>query len=115
MGEPLPELVWLPLPQPVRRDNHIQGEVVHVDRFGNLVTNIPADALAETGQVIVSIKGRRILGLSRTFNDRGNGPPVELVALVGSNGLLEVASPNASAAERLEVGIGEPVTAAFAA
>ena len=113
MGAPVHGLVWLLAPQPVRHRDHIDGQVVNVDHFGNLVTNIPADALADTEHLVISIRGRRISGLSDTFNDRVKGPPPDLVALVGSNGLLEVAVPNGSAASLLDTGIGEPVSAFF--
>ena len=113
MGEPVDDLVWLPAPQPVTHRDHVDGQVVNVDHFGNLVTNIPAAALADTENLVISIRGRRVFGLSDTFNDRVHGPSVELVALVGSNGLLEVAVPNGSAATLLDASIGEPVTAFF--
>ena len=109
LGESLGHLCWLPSPQPIRRDNSIHGEVINVDRFGNLVTNIPATMLAETPGLHVKIRGQVIKGLSQTYH--GNERPAErgLVALLGSHGYLEVAVRDGSAALSLGIEVGEPV------
>jgi hypothetical protein len=88
----------------------IDGEVVHVDRFGNLVTSIPSEAverLAAAGgnRVTARIAGR-VIPLVRTFGDlapHGSG------ALVGSHGRLEVVVREGSAAARLRAGRGKKV------
>jgi S-adenosylmethionine hydrolase len=78
-------LVRLPQPAPTRSSEGIwRGEVVAVDHFGNLLTNLPATP-GSLGQVEVA--GRR-LELRRTYSDVAPG---ELVALVGSGGAIEVA------------------------
>lgn len=112
-GDRTREIAWLPASQPVRHGNIIDGEIIIVDHFGNLVSNIPAYMLADGTAFHVAIKGRQISGLSQTFHDavEPGAPPTsnQLVALVGSNGFLEVAYPNGSAAALLGVGVGEPV------
>jgi S-adenosylmethionine hydrolase len=80
------------------------GSVVHVDRFGNLVTSLRLVASAQMAQV--AIAGQRV-PFRRTYSDVPEGG---LVALRGSMGLLEVACNRGSAAELLGVGIGEAVT-----
>ena len=80
------------------------GEVVHVDRFGNLVTNLRGTH-ASDGRSI-EIAGERIRGLSRTYGDVGSG---ELVAYVGSSGYLEIAVREGSAATKLGADVGDPV------
>ena len=78
------------------------NRVVHVDRFGNLVTDIagvPAGA-------IVRIAGRAIAGVSGTYASVAVG---ELVAYVGSRGTLEIAVREGSAAELLGASRGTPV------
>ncbi len=102
MGEPVSELVRLPGPQPVERDGAVAGEVVYVDGYGNLVTNIPAHQLP--ADAVVEIVGQRVMGLSRHYDVAR-----PLVALVGSHDTLEVAQPGGSAAEALGVGRGAPV------
>jgi S-adenosylmethionine hydrolase len=80
------------------------GEVVHVDRFGNLVTSF-RDTQTNLGSSIL-IAGERIRGLSRTYADVGCG---DLVAYVGSSGYLEIAVREGSAATRLGADVGDPV------
>ena len=109
LGERVENITWLPVPKPLRQERVISGEVIVVDHFGNLSTNITADALPALDVAQVEIKGRSIPGLSQTFHDRGNVSDQGLVALLGSNGYLEVAYPDGSAAAFLGVGVGEPV------
>ena len=109
LGEPIGHLCWLPSPLPIRRDNTIRGEVINVDRFGNLVTNIPAAMLVETLGLDLYIHGRVIKGLSQTYHGSDQSEDGGLVALVGSHGYLEVAVRNGSAALSLGVDLGEPV------
>ena len=84
----------------------VVGEVIYVDRFGTLVTNIPGDAV-EPG-VRIKVAGTEIGTLSRTFGDVGRGT---LVAVVGSDGSVEVAVRDGSAARLLGVGVGAEVRA----
>ncbi len=114
MGEAIDSLFYLPMLQHVEQHGKISGQVVYRDVYGNLVTNIPADALPACDAVMVRIKDQNIEGLSRSFNssednnaDSHGGP--KLIALVGSHGYLEVAVPNGSAAALLEADEGETV------
>lgn len=109
LGTPisLDSLATFPLPVPYYQGPILVGHVLHVDRFGNLVTNVPAGQGAlQEAEIVVEIAGRQILGLKRTYAD---GAPGELIALVGSTGYLEVAVVGGNAAQRLGVGPGEEV------
>jgi S-adenosyl-L-methionine hydrolase (adenosine-forming) len=90
---------------PVTAGDPFSGElrVVHVDRFGNLVTNVSAAAFA--GAQGVRIAGRSV----RQHGTYGEVAPGELLAYVGSFGLVEVARNGGSAAALLEVGRGASV------
>lgn len=110
MGEQARGLAWLPAPRPVVHGSGIRGEVINVDRFGNLVTNIPESALSDSGNTEIGIKGRLIKELSRTYHDGGLSAARELIALVGSNGFLEIALPSGSAALTLDADVGETVS-----
>ncbi|HTO52110.1 MAG TPA: SAM-dependent chlorinase/fluorinase [Myxococcota bacterium] len=91
-------LVRLRSPKPQedpRERGTLRGEVVHVDRFGNLVSNLPAPA--GDGAVRVEVAGQT-LPLARTYGDVAPGA---LVALVGSSGRIEVAVRDGSAAAHL--------------
>lgn len=81
-----------------------RGQVVHVDRFGNLITNLPSEWLS--GRSSLEIAGREVSAVGRSFADVERG---ELVLIRGSGGTVEVAAREGSAAVRLGVGRGEPV------
>ncbi|MBI4339793.1 MAG: SAM-dependent chlorinase/fluorinase [Chloroflexi bacterium] len=105
LGEPVDRLVRLHIPEPRREGGRLVGCVLHIDRFGDIVTSIPAEALADFGEgVRVELAGRRIQGLAQSYA-AGRG----LVALVGSHGYLEIALANGDAARELGVRVGEEV------
>ncbi len=108
VGTPIDDPVLLELPQPGRTPSGWQGEVIHVDHFGNLASNILVDHLPEALQApqdfTVRLKGRVIRGLVSTFGERSPG---ELVALFGSTGNLIVSVVNGNAAEALEARVGD--------
>lgn len=98
----------LPWPEPRRSPTGVEGEIVHVDTFGNLITNLPAALLpliTATGRLRV---GRHVVGtVVRTYGDAAPGTPV---VLVGSQGLVEVAVVTGRADERLGCGVGAAVS-----
>lgn len=110
----LDSLVKLPIGAPrVQRSGKtvtIVGQIVHVDRFGNIITNLPerliAPILAQKGQPQVEVGVHSIKGLSKSYNDVREGQPV---ALIGSERLLEIAVRNSNAAHRMKVRTGDPV------
>ncbi len=95
-----------PLPTPHHDGTLLIGEVIYVDRFGTLISNIPGDAV-EPG-VRIKVAGTEIGTLARTFGDVGRGA---LVAFVGSGGAVEIAVRDGSAARLLGVGVGAEVRA----
>jgi len=101
---PLATLNW---PAPAEDSGHVTGEVVHVDGFGNLITNLPADLwprLVAAGKVLVG--DLAVTTLVRTY---GDARPGTLVALVGSQHVIEIAVVQGSAAIRLAAGAGTRV------
>ena len=80
------------------------GEVVYIDRFGTLITNIPATAIGGVGRV--TIGGEFSAPVGRTFRDVELGA---LVAFGGSGGTVEIAARERSAAQALGVGVGAEV------
>jgi S-adenosylmethionine hydrolase len=92
MGSPvaIADLTSLAIPDPVAERETLQGEVIGVDSFGNLVTNISQDAMgafAPDGVVEIEIGGERIRGLRSSYEE---GRKAEIIALWGSAGLLEI-------------------------
>ena len=103
LGEPLRELTILNLFTIERHAHAVKGRVIHVDRFGNVVTNIRASQLPQ-GHIVVEVADTKIHGLSTTFADAEG-----LLALIGSHGYLEIAENLGSAVETLDVEGGDTV------
>ena len=99
-------LLDIPVPR-VSEGQKILGQVIHVDRFGNLLTNVGADDLGKLaragGTLEVSLGGRWIGPVRRTFADVAKGQPV---AYLGSAGLLEIAINLGRADKDLSAGSG---------
>ena len=92
--------------------NGLDGVVVRVDKFGNLVTNLnEVDVASLTAtpppKFRLTIAGQTITRLRTSYAE---GAGEELFLILGSSGFLEVAARQASAAEKLQVGVGSPVT-----
>jgi hypothetical protein len=106
LASPIDDPVRLPPTQPERLGNsEIAGHVIHVDRFGNLITDVPGTWL-EGGAWTCEIAGQVVRGPSLTY---AAAPRGELLLLVSSNGTAEIAAREDSAAERLGVGSGTRV------
>ncbi len=89
-GPPMEALKAFPIPGVERPPGgELAGEVLHVDHFGNLITNLRAEDLPH-GEMVTEIAGHRLQGVRRTY-----AGATGLVALVGSSGYLEVALPGA--------------------
>ena len=115
----LDSLVTLPAAAPrvqkSRQGTTIVGQVIHIDRFGNIITNLPerllqplleetpAEAAAEAA---IEVGGFSIKGMAHSYADVRRGQPL---ALIGSERLLEVAVRNASAAQRMKISVGDQV------
>ena len=119
LGDRVEQVAWLPSPAPVQEGEVIRGQVIYQDHFGNLITNIAQRLLtpAEPGEttITVTIKGKSIPGLSRTFHDDSASPGNslaggKLLALIGSHGYLEIALRDGSAAQALPAQAGEPIS-----
>lgn len=104
LGPPVTDPVLVPLPRPREEQGAVVGQVVYIDGFGTLITNVPGAALAGAGLVIVG--GEFAAPVGRTFADVDLGA---LVAFVGSGGTVEVAARERSAAQALGVGVGAEV------
>jgi S-adenosyl-L-methionine hydrolase (adenosine-forming) len=98
VGTPIDDLIRIELPKPERGEKSFRGQILHIDHFGNLATNLTRKDLEGVHKVKLSLRGTDIPGLYRTF---GELEPGELMALFGSTGSLIVSEVNGSAAARL--------------
>ena len=94
----LVRLAW-PRPKISKDGREILGQIVDIDRFGNLITNIENEkVLAWSGKMVVIIKGRKIGRIAMSYTEGKNG---ELLALPGSKDLLEISVNRGSAQKAL--------------
>ena len=110
LGTPISDPVKLNFPTPTRSEDKLKGEIIHIDHFGNLSSNIRREHLQSRTNIVVRLAGVEIQRLVNTFGER---QPGELVALFGSTGNLIISLVNGSAAQRLGVQVGELVEVEF--
>ena len=111
LGPSIDDWHRLLVPEPEASANRIDGQVLRIDRFGNLVTNIDR-SLFDRRLGVRDIKvsaGAEDVRLVGTYAD---APAGGLCALFGSTGHLEIAVNGGSAAERLALRRGAPITVA---
>jgi len=110
LGKTITDWSVLDLPVAHVDEQAIQGEVVRVDRFGNLVTNIERrmfDQLTRQGAIAVRAGGQDVARVVATYAE---SPPDALCALFGSTDHLEIAVSAGNAAAVTGLGLGAPVT-----
>jgi hypothetical protein len=105
-GEVITSVTMLPLPQPYQAaDGSVVGHVIHIDSFGNLITDIRSANLPKGKRAItIEVGGQLISGLCRTYAE-GRG----LLALIGSDGYLEIAIKDGIASAFLNAEVGNEV------
>ena len=100
LGDKLPELTKRMAFQPVTESNIIKGKIIYIDRYENVVCNISEKLFYDTCgkkkyQILLSAGKYKINKVLSSYSDVGEG---ELVALFGSDGLLEIAQNRGRAA-----------------
>ena len=88
----------------IMKNGKLNGRVIHIDRFGNCITNITRHDFTEPG--LLQVAGKSIKSFRRFFADRGRD---KLFGVWGSAGFLEIAANNASAAKILGIKRGARV------
>lgn len=107
LGQAIHDPVMRPLSQPERIPNGWLAQVVMVDVFGNLSTNLPGSAVSQSGsEITIEIMQETIQGITRTFADVASG---SLIATIDSTGHLAISVTNGSAKEKLGANFGTPV------
>jgi S-adenosylmethionine hydrolase len=107
LGEPFMGMpIRLACTEPHYEGKSLVGQVVYVDRFGTLVTNLTPELVPE--YAVIEVEGLEVGRLHRTFGDVPTGG---LVAYLGSGGQIEIAVRDGSAARRLGMGVGGKIRA----
>jgi S-adenosyl-L-methionine hydrolase (adenosine-forming) len=109
LGTQITDPVRIELPKPVAIADGWQGQVIHIDHFGNLSTNLSGKHLPKQGIVRIRVKDQQVDGIVTTFGDR---PAGTLVALIDSSGSLAISVVNGSAQQVLKARLGDKVTVA---
>ena len=102
-GEPTRILRAYVLPKPRSIPSGVEGHILHIDRFGNLISNLAPEDLPE-GQPVVTVSGVEVRGFVRYYAEAD-----DLMALIGASGYLEVAVRNGSAEARLGTRRGDTI------
>jgi S-adenosylmethionine hydrolase len=103
-GPPITSLKAFPLPKPqLGARGELIGHILHIDRFGNIITDIDREDLP-SAKFSIEIAARQIESLSPSYAEADG-----LLALIGSSGQLEIAVKNSSAAALLGAKIGDEV------
>lgn len=106
-------IVTLELPRPTESSRELRGEVVYVDGFGNLVSNIDRRTAEQFGSrfrhksLSVRIKGGAAMSILDSYGDAPKGASL---AIFGSFNLLEIAIRNGNAGAKFAAGPGTPVS-----
>jgi S-adenosylmethionine hydrolase len=107
MGTPINDPIRLNItrPEPILGGG-LRGQVIEIDTFGNLSTNIETSHLLPFGEVFVRVAGEQIDGLVNTFGDRPKGT---LIALFGTSHDLMISIVNGNAAHTMNISVGDAV------
>jgi S-adenosylmethionine hydrolase len=135
LGIKINQLEQLDIPKPVpKKAGQVEGQIIYIDRFGNLITNIKKEylvkgvggqksevgsqktdtfkkaskkkILSQRGTMETTIGKKKILGLSKTYTDVQAGEPL---ALIGSAGFLEVSINQGNAQKYFRVDRGNKI------
>ena len=114
-GPALDDIVALERLAPRQTQNGFEGSVIHVDRFGNCITNFTRAHIDKSGMAAgakLNMNGREVTSLRKFFSDR-DSEQTETFMLIGSAGFVEIAAQNASAAAILSAKCGDAVLLSY--
>lgn len=106
-GEECNDWFKLKFPEVKKLDEKVyEGEIIHIDRFGNLITNIPAHFLENKRDIKIEINGKLINKFKRSYSEGAVGEPI---FLIGSSEFLEIGAFLSSAEKILNAKRGDKV------
>lgn len=106
LGTAITDIVRLNLSKPFPTLDGLQGEVIHIDHFGNISTSIMRQDIGDNPIIQVQVKDQMIDDFVNTFGEKAPGT---LVSLFGSNDNMLICEVNGNAAQRLNVRVGDVV------
>ena len=96
---------------PATKQGKLIGEIVHIDTFGNLLSNVDHKSLLQFSKgrpFVIKIGKRTLRGLKKGYWEGRRNEPI---ALIGSGGLLEISVPEGNAQKTLKIKRGDPIIA----
>lgn len=111
LGPQITDYIKLSFGEGIQRGHILEGEIIYIDSFGNVITNIAGELLhkfASIGVTLVVEVSRKSVS-ARYVQTYGEVEPNELVVTVGSHGQVEIATHLGSAAQRLRARTGETI------
>jgi len=111
LGDEVDTIVAIEIPKPQKAGKLVNGEILHEDRFGNLITNIHTSLLGQQTPSLIRVKNQRFTGVHRTYAE---APPCSPLVLFGSSGYLEIAVNGANASAALGLNKGDQVVVELA-
>jgi S-adenosylmethionine hydrolase len=112
-GPLIEDWIRIEIPKPRVETSEIQGEIIHIDKFGNLITNIPKDIVQnrdglQPKYIQIKIRDRELeIPLCSSYTQVGIG---EFLAIFGSTNFLEISKNQENAADALNVKVKEKVS-----
>ncbi len=97
------------IPAPKKMNKKIIGSILHVDNFGNLITNVEERHLS-INQFVIKLGKIMIDGLSHSYSDVPSG---KSLAIIGSSGFLEIAVREGNAAQQFALTTGDSLEVIF--
>jgi S-adenosylmethionine hydrolase len=105
LGDAVDTVTTFPIPHPFHQNGILTGHILHIDSFGNLITDIKESHLSAARQsVTIEVGNYSIHGIEKDYS-KAQGP----LALIGSSGYLEIAVASGSAAALLQAKSGDEV------
>lgn len=110
MGEASREITKLTLPEPEITRNEITGHIIHIDRFGNLITDIEQRMVSQFSDswddLAIHLSQKSLFGIRKSYTEAGEG---DALAIFGSKGLLEISVNKGSAEKVLDMKKGDKI------
>ena len=95
VGLLLEKLIALPYPEPVVKGDLVQGEIIHIDHFGNAITNIPRSRISGHSNMVITAGDLECHEVHDTYGNVGDG---KALAVIGSTEHVELSVNKGNAA-----------------
>jgi S-adenosyl-L-methionine hydrolase (adenosine-forming) len=110
IGSPISDMVRFQFSSPEKTATGWNGEIIFIDHFGNIATNILENHISDRTNITTRLCGIEIKGMVRTFGMRS---PSDIIAFINSSGTFSIGMVNGNAAEKIGADVGDRVEVAL--